>query len=72
MAVKDVVIIDCCIWFIRKCFLSTEFEDAFSVFDVNGSGKIKVSDVFPLIRSLGHNPLEAAVWCYMNELGLTG
>lgn len=48
-----------------------EFEDAFSVFDVNGSGKIKVSDVFPLIRSLGHNPLEAAVWCYMNELGLT-
>ena len=49
-----------------------EIEDAFSVFDTNGSGKIKISDVFPLIRSLGHNPLEAAVWVYMNELGLTG
>jgi len=50
----------------------TGFEDAFSVFDVNGNGKIKVRDVFPLIRSLGHNPIEAAVWCYLNELDLAG
>ncbi|XP_074626515.1 uncharacterized protein LOC141884591 [Acropora palmata] len=47
------------------------YEDAFSVYDVRGNGLIKVNDVFPLIRSLGHNPLEAAVWCYMNDLGLT-
>ena len=50
----------------------TGFEDAFSVFDVNGNGKIKVRDVFPVIRSLGHNPIEAAVWCYLNELDLAG
>ncbi|XP_068680160.1 uncharacterized protein [Montipora foliosa] len=49
-----------------------DYEDAFSVYDVKGKGNIRVNDVFPLIRSLGHNPLEAAVWCYMNELGLTG
>ena len=50
----------------------TGFEDAFSVFDANGNGKIKVREVFPLIRSLGHNPIEAAVWCYLNELDLAG
>ncbi|KAL9971401.1 hypothetical protein ACROYT_G023921 [Oculina patagonica] len=48
-----------------------EFEGAFSVFDVRGSGLIRVSAVFPLIRSLGHNPLEAKVWVFMNELDLT-
>ncbi|XP_068753549.1 uncharacterized protein [Montipora capricornis] len=48
-----------------------DYEDAFSVYDVKGKGNIRVNDVFPLIRSLGHNPLEAAVWCCMNELGLT-
>ena len=42
------------------------------MFDVKGNGKIKVRDVFPLIRSLGHNPIEAAVWCYLNELDLAG
>ena len=49
-----------------------EFEDAFSVYDVRGNGKIRVGAVFPLIRSLGHNPLEAKVWVFMNELDLTG
>lgn len=49
-----------------------DFEDAFSVFDVNGNGTIKVGDVFPLIRSLGRNRHENDIWCYMNELGLTG
>ncbi|KAJ7393588.1 Troponin C, slow skeletal and cardiac muscle [Desmophyllum pertusum] len=48
-----------------------EFEDAFSVYDVNGKGNIKVGDVFPLIRSLGYNPLEVKVWVFMNELDLT-
>lgn len=52
--------------------LTIGYEDAFSVYDVRGNGLIKINDVFPLIRSLGHNPLEAAVWCYMNDLGLTG
>ena len=42
------------------------------MFDVNGNSKIKVRDVFPLIRSLGHNPTEDAVWCYLNELDLAG
>lgn len=48
-----------------------DFEDAFSVFDVNGNGTIKVGDVFPLIRSLGRNRHENEIWCYMNKLGLT-
>ncbi|XP_022789595.1 uncharacterized protein LOC111329227 [Stylophora pistillata] len=48
-----------------------EFEDAFSVYDVRGTGKIKVGAVFPLIRSLGYNPPEAKVWVFMNELDLT-
>ena len=55
-----------------KLLWLTGFEDAFSVFDANGNGKIKVREVFPLIRSLGHNPIEAAVWCYLNELDLAG
>lgn len=61
--------------FVHNCiimFRFSEFEDAFSVFDVRGSGLIRVSAVFPLIRSLGHNPLEAKVWVFMNELDLTG
>ena len=53
-------------------FLFTEFEDAFSVYDVQGTGRIKLGAVFPLIRSLGYNPLEAKVWVFMNELDLTG
>ena len=57
---------------LKNIFESTEFEDAFSVYDVRGSGRIKVGAVFPLIRSLGYNPPEAKVWVFMNELDLTG
>ncbi|EDO46539.1 predicted protein, partial [Nematostella vectensis] len=48
-----------------------EFEDAFSVYNKDGSDNIKTTLVFNLIRSLGHNPPEHEVWEYLNELGLT-
>jgi Ca2+-binding EF-hand superfamily protein len=49
-----------------------EFDDAFSMFSKDLSGSIKITKIFNLIRSIGHNPAEHVVWVYLNELGLTG
>ena len=56
----------------RLFFRILEFEDAFSMFDKRGSGKISISNIFKLIRFLGYNLHEALVWVYMNEQGMIG
>ena len=48
------------------------FEEAFSMFDVNASGKIQFKFFFPLLRSLGYNIHQAEAWDYLNELELAG
>ncbi|KXJ07622.1 Calmodulin-like protein 3 [Exaiptasia diaphana] len=59
----------------QTCFFTKEqveeFEDAFSMFNKDQTGLIKTTKVFSLIRSLGHNPAEHAVWVFLNDLGLT-
>lgn len=48
------------------------FEEAFSMFDVNASGKIQFKHLFPLLRNLGYNIHKAEAWDYLNELELAG
>ena len=48
------------------------FEEAFSMFDVNASGKIQFKFLFPLLRNLGYNVHKAEAWVYLNELELAG
>ena len=48
------------------------FEEAFSMFDVNASGKIQFKFLFPLLRNLGYNVHKAEAWDYLNELELAG
>ncbi|XP_067050265.1 uncharacterized protein [Acropora muricata] len=47
------------------------FEEAFSTFDIRGSGKIPMKRLFPLIRSLGYNIHKNEAFQYINELDLT-
>ncbi|XP_078373520.1 uncharacterized protein LOC144657100 isoform X1 [Oculina patagonica] len=46
------------------------FEEAFSMFDVNATGKIQFKFLFPLLRNLGYNIHKAEAWDYLNELEL--
>ena len=39
----------------------TEFQDAFSLFDSRGDGKISISQLGDVLRALGQNPTEAEV-----------
>lgn len=48
------------------------FEEAFSMFDVNASGKIQFKFLFPLLRNLGYNIHKVEAWDYLNELELAG
>lgn len=48
------------------------FEEAFSVYDVRGSGKIPKKRFFELLRTLGYNIHKAEAYEYMNELELAG
>ncbi|KAK2551225.1 Calmodulin [Acropora cervicornis] len=45
--------------------------EAFSIFDIRGSGKIPMKRLFPLIRSLGYNIHKNEAFQYINELDLT-
>ncbi|XP_068757227.1 uncharacterized protein [Montipora capricornis] len=47
------------------------FEEAFSIFDARGSGKIPRKRFFPLLRTLGYNIHQAEAFEYINELDLT-
>lgn len=42
-------------------FTSTEFQEAFSIFDQKGDGKIQVSQIGEVLRALGQNPTESDV-----------
>lgn len=46
------------------------FEEAFSIFDVRGSGKIPMKHFFQLVRTLGYNIHKSEAFEYMNELEL--
>lgn len=46
------------------------FEEAFSIYDHLGTGKIPMSSFFPLLRSLGYNIHKEEAFRYMNELDL--
>lgn len=48
------------------------FEEAFSIYDNLGTGKIPLSSFFPLLRSLGYNIHKEEAFTYMNELDLAG
>ena len=48
------------------------FEEAFSIYDNLGTGKIPMSSFFPLLRSLGYNIHKEEAFRYMNELDLAG
>ncbi|GBO46010.1 Myosin-2 essential light chain [Araneus ventricosus] len=39
----------------------TDFQDAFSLFDSRGDGKISISQLGDVLRALGQNPTEAEV-----------
>lgn len=45
-----------------------EFQEAFSLFDNRGDGKINVSQLGDVLRALGQNPTEAEVKRCCNQL----
>ena len=53
-------------------FFFSVFEEAFSIFDVRGSGKIPMKHFFQLVRTLGYNIHKSEAFEYMNELELAG
>lgn len=42
-------------------FSVIEYQDAFSLFDSRGDGKISISQLGDVLRALGQNPTEAEV-----------
>ena len=38
-----------------------DYQDAFSIFDAKGDGKIQVAQIGEVLRALGQNPTEADV-----------
>lgn len=44
-----------------KSIFIAEFQEAFSIFDQKGDGKIQVSQIGEVLRALGQNPTESEV-----------
>src|SRR6218665_3306374 len=57
---------------IRPSFPSTEFKEAFSLFDKDGDGTIKTKELGTVMRSLGQNPTEAELQDMINEVDADG
>ncbi|KAL4497020.1 hypothetical protein ABPG72_002176 [Tetrahymena utriculariae] len=49
-----------------------DFREAFSLFDKESSGYIKISDLGLLVRSLNHNPTDAEIQEYIQEVDSEG
>ncbi|KAJ7901578.1 calmodulin-like protein [Mycena leptocephala] len=52
--------------------LSTEFKEAFSLFDKDGDGTITTKELGTVMRSLGQNPTEAELQDMINEVDADG
>lgn len=48
-----------------------EFKEVFELFDDDGSGKIKITELNTIMRSLGQNPTESELQDLMSEVALT-
>lgn len=53
-------------------FLSSEFKEAFSLFDKDGDGTITTKELGTVMRSLGQNPTEAELQDMINEVDADG
>ena len=56
-------------WFI---IFSSEFKEAFSLFDKDGDGTITTKELGTVMRSLGQNPTEAELQDMINEVDADG
>ena len=55
------------------CYIiSTEFKEAFSLFDKDGDGTITTKELGTVMRSLGQNPTEAELQDMINEVDADG
>ena len=52
--------------------LSSEFKEAFSLFDKDGDGTITTKELGTVMRSLGQNPTEAELQDMINEVDADG
>ena len=51
---------------------STEFKEAFSLFDKDGDGTISTKELGTVMRSLGQNPTEKELQDMVNEVDVDG
>lgn len=51
---------------------SSEFKEAFSLFDKDGDGTITTKELGTVMRSLGQNPTEAELQDMINEVDADG
>ena len=56
----------------RSQFMITEVREAFSLFDMDGDGKISTKELGTLVRSLGINPSEQDVRLMIREVDFNG
>lgn len=52
--------------------VSSEFKEAFSLFDKDGDGTITTKELGTVMRSLGQNPTEAELQDMINEVDADG
>ena len=56
----------------KHLLFSTEFKEAFSLFDKDGDGTITTKELGTVMRSLGQNPTEAELQDMINEVDADG
>lgn len=56
----------------RNVCVTTEFKEAFSLFDKDGDGTITTKELGTVMRSLGQNPTEAELQDMINEVDADG
>lgn len=54
------------------CIFTSEFKEAFSLFDKDGDGTITSKELGTVMRSLGQNPTEAELQDMINEVDSDG
>ena len=61
-----------CTTYVAATIFSTEFKEAFSLFDKDGDGTITTKELGTVMRSLGQNPTEAELQDMINEVDADG